>query len=286
MSRTPELVDMAFIGDRLVDTARSLGVHPRLMATAMIPMIEEQFPLTRQIECTACVMGHKQSAFLGLAKRLGIRRIILEKSGDPSLDPSTIAQVLEEKDFEVGVADFSQGTLEGIKSTARGLDSAAKGEKLAGKYEEELGRAWDILPANLNKRILVLLGLNLPGNPDDLLLVEEPGMTVDGTILSPCGCTNVGSAIKKAGGPTDDQPMRLIETLDGLEGAAPDMIALTGNPSPGLLAIHEYILRHPKAGEIPAIANQAIFSLPHCCEAEPMALPRTLLRWSRALESV
>ncbi len=285
MSRTPELVNIAMIGDRLVTTAGELGVHPSLMATALTPMIEDRFPLSRQIECTACVMGPKQSAFLGLAKRLGITRIVLEKSPDPRLDAATIASKVEEEGFDVEVADFSGTTLQGIVDTGRILDRGKRAKKIADKYETEMGNAFDRLPDNLGKRVLILLGLPWPGKATSLLLVEEESQA-DEMILTPCGCVNVGHGIPKTGDPTDDHPIRVIKNLDGLMEAAPDMIALTGDAAPGLAAIRNFVKQHPQAAQLPAIANHAVFSLPHCCEGEPLALPGTLRSWCRALEAV
>jgi hypothetical protein len=37
---------------------------------------------------------------------------------------------------------------------------------------------------------------------------------------------------------------------------------------------------------VPAIANHAIFSLPHCCEGDPLELPFALERWSEILRNI
>jgi hypothetical protein len=89
MPANPKLINTAFIGDRLANTARALGVYPSLMATAITPMTETCYPVTRQIECTSCVMGTKQNVFVSAARKMGIKRMILERSPDPELEPSS-----------------------------------------------------------------------------------------------------------------------------------------------------------------------------------------------------
>lgn len=283
ITATPDMVNEAFIGDRLVDTARAIGVFPSLMATAMIPMIENDFPVTRQIECTSCVMSRKQKAFISVARKMGIEKMVLEKSPDPGLDPSTIAQDLEEQGFQIEIADFSTGTLPGILDTARVLDRGKAGEKTAAKYEKKLNQAKKALPQNLGKKVLVLLGMRQPGTDKDFLLVEEHG-SFEQAVLAPTGCTNVAGMIKKTGEPTDDYDIRVIHNLDGLVEAAPDFIALTCEAGPGLVAIRKYVTAHPKARQVPAISGHAIFNLPHCCGGSPMRLPHTLTQWAKALE--
>ncbi len=277
-----ELLHIAFIGDRLVDTACSLGRHPALMATALIPMIEEKFPLTRQIECTACVMDKKQDRFVRLAQKMGIERIFLEKSPDKNLNPATIAPILGQKGFSVRIADFSQGNVQGILNTGTLLELPEAAQKLAQQYKAELYAARQKLPKNTGKKILVLLGIRNPVKQTVYLLVEDHG-AVNDEILSPAGCENVGQYIREANGITDTEEICLVHSLQGIDKARPDIIVLTGDPGAGLRAVYQHLRLNPEQKKLPVFAEHQIFSLPHCCAAEPMALPQTLCQWAEML---
>lgn len=283
MPAKPKLINTAFIGDRLADTARALDVYPSLMATAITPMIETRFPITRQVECTSCVMGPKQSAFVSVARKMGIKKMIIERSPDPDLEPSAIAGDIKALGFEVDITDFSRGTQIGILETARALGLEKRGEKAAARYETDLDLAQKNLPRDLGKKVLSLMGMSgtYRGEWQEFLLVEERGL-FENAVLAPAGCTNVGGCIHRSGSHTDKYDIRVIESLDGLMEANPDLIALTCEAGPGLMAIRQYIASHPEAAEVPAIANHAVFNLPHCCNGSPMGLPHALERWGKA----
>lgn len=277
-----KFVNMAFLGDRLVDTAHHLGIHPSLMATAHTPMIEKKLPLSRQVECTACALGRERSAFFGIAKKMGITRVLLEKNNFGEVDASKGESAVKELGFEVDIIDFTNGIETAIKETCRIFDMDKYWENYVKKYKKSLDKAYSLLPSGLNKRILVLLGMVQNDLKKEFLLVEESG-GVNDILLDPLGCTNVSEFIEADKIQEDRHDIRVVNSLSGLVEAAPDMIALTCDPSPGLKAINRIIKENPAALNVPAIANHAVFSLPHCCHSEPMELPFVLESWADAL---
>ena len=281
-----EFVNTAFLGDRLVDTARFLGFHPTLMATAHTPMLETKMPVSRQIECTACVLGAESNAFFGTAKKMGINKILLEKNNyKGEVDASEGEGFIRDLGFEVEVLDFTQGIETAVKETGRALGIERKASVYIEKYNKSLEKASSLLPANLDKRILVLLGLVHRDYDNEFLLVEEAG-GVDDFIINPSGCINVSKYI----GPDDEQKekqeIRVVNGLSGIIEAAPDMIALTCEAGPGLKALNRIASECSEVRNIPAIKNQAVFSLPHCAHAEPMERPYVLEAWADVLARI
>ncbi len=281
-----EFINTALLGDRLVDTARFLGFHPSLMATAHTPMIEIKMPVSRQIECTACVLGAESKAFFGTAKKMGISRVLLERNNnEDEIDASKGADFIRELGFDVEIVDFTQGVENSVKETCRALGVERKAQVYIDRYNKDLEKASSLIPEKLNKRVLVLLGMTNNGFDKEFLLVEEAG-GVNDLILNPSRCLNVGEFIEPDQENKETHFIRVVEGLSGIVEAAPDMIALTCDASPGLKALNCFASKNPEILKVPAIAKQAVFSLPHCCHTEPMERPAVLEVWAEALARI
>ena len=279
-------MNIAFLGDRLVDTARFLGVHPSLMATAHTPMIETKMPVSHQIECTACVLGAESKAFFGTAKKMEISKVLLEKNNyEGEIDASRGEEFIRDLGFDVEVLDFTKGVETSLKETCRALGIERKADVYIDRYNKSLEKAEALIPGNLNKRILVLLGMTNYGFDKEFLLVEGSG-GINDIILNPAGCTNVSELIEAVDDQNDKQDFRVVDSLSGIIEAAPDMIALTCDPAPGLKALNSFTAEHPEIIDIPALSKNAVFALPHCCNTEPMERPYIIESWSEALSRI
>jgi hypothetical protein len=280
-----EYQNIAIIGDRVVDTARWIGVHPSLMATASIPMIETIMPLSRQVECTACVLGRKRSAFFGVARKMGISKVILEHNDSVEINPSDSRGAILEMGFDVEIVDFSGDVENGIRDTCRVLGKEKRVQKIILQYQKSLKRAHELASWKADCRVLVLLGIINSATGEEFLLAEDSG-ALDSEIFEKMGCMNVSPMVGTPIEYSQSESIRLVRDLVGLEEAAPDLIALTCSPVPGLKAIGEYIKKAGTVSNVPALKNHAILALPHCCETEPIQLPMVIEAWVDALSRV
>lgn len=280
MKQQPTLVDSIFIGDRVVDVCGAIGVYCKAMVTGTVPMIEERYPFSRQLECVLCIMGEKRSCLYHAAKSLNTGHIVLENSGEET-NPAAMAGELRERGYSVDVIDFTGPVREALRQAGALFAREEMAEKRASRYEKELEEARAAMPRNLDMRVLVLMGLSHPRRPESYLLAELPGGDADELILKPGGCVSVGEALAENG------PMGLgfakLDGLDALAEAAPDMIALVCDASVGQQALHRALLANPALASVPALARQAIFSLPSCSQGAPVGIPGVMRRWTQAL---
>ncbi len=284
MRINPQMINAVFVGDQLVDTASSLGIYSRAMSTSIIPMIETKYPCCALIECTRCVMTVKHKFFIKIVEKMAVERIVLEDNGNEALNPASMAGDLRQKGFQVDVVDFSSGILNALAQAGRIFNREKEAQKVVLEYEKDMQAVQALMNRNLGKRVLVLLGITNPHYKDGCLLVEDPDTDVDKKILSPLGCINVGNyCMKTSENCPQDTPIRLIDSLEGIQEAAPDIIALTGDPSPAMLALNLFVNTSRDADNVPAIRSQAIFTLPNCNPGEPLSQPKIQKLWCDAL---
>lgn len=285
MNRAIEYQNVALIGDRVVDAARWIGVHPSLMATAHIPMIEAKMPVSRQVECTACVLGRRRSAFFGAARRMGIARVVVERNAGDDINPYESVDMVRSQGFSVDVADFSHGVENGIREMCAILGKSHRSRERVATYRTALTNAQERLQQIRGCRVLALMGIVYPVSGDEYLLTEDAG-ALDEFILAPSACVNVSGLVGSRDESQEEQDIRVVHDIDGIVEAAPDLIALTCSPVPGLKAVHTRIAANPRLLDVPALTNHALFSLPHCCESEATELPATITRWVDAIQRV
>ncbi|NJB67898.1 ABC-type Fe3+-hydroxamate transport system substrate-binding protein [Desulfobaculum xiamenense] len=278
----PTLLNSIFVGDRVADVARALGCYPKAMIGGQVPMVERAYPFAEQLECILCVMGPKRKLLYKAYEKMGIEYVVLENSGDEP-NPASIAPELEAKGLRARTIDFTHGIPHAIEEAGRVFGREKAAAKLLRTYEKDIATIDAPQPA-LGKRVLVLLGIANPEFSRRFLLIEAPGCHLDDVVLRPLGCENVGQPLID---PDREIVMEGVQTIEGpllLEKIAPDVIALTGDALTGQLAIREALARCPSlAHSVPALKNQAVYALPHCCSAEPLSHPANFGIWKEAL---
>ncbi|MUM76735.1 hypothetical protein GKC30_03695 [Pseudodesulfovibrio sp. F-1] len=282
MKNMPIMVNSIFIGDKVVDVCSAIGIYCKAMSTGAVPMIETRYPFSKQMECTLCIMGQKRKLLYSTAKRLETKHIVLEKSGD-SNSPSQMSQELRELGYTVDILDFTQSVSAAILQAGEIFGRKKIALERADTYEKEMTKAQDAMPKSLGKKVLVLMGLSHRKASDTYLLVENSEGDIDNLILRPAGCISSGDDLAK--GDIRGMGFTVINTLEGLESVAPDVIALLGDTFVPQMAIRRLLVSNPAASHIPAIANQAVFSLPHCSPGAPVSIPESMQRWAEALGS-
>lgn len=279
MQRQPGMVDSIFIGDRVVDVCASIDIYCKAMSTGIVPMIETRYPFSLQMECTLCIMGDKRALLHRTAQKNGLTHVVLEET-DSAVNPASMAEELSGQGFVVDVIDFKQGVAGAIRQAGSIFNRQKIAEKRAAQYEKELAEARGMLPRKRQLRVLVLMGLSHHKRRGDYLLVERSGGDVDASVLQPAGCVSVGDHL--AQGQWADLGFTLIDTLDALDEAAPDMIALLGDTFVPQKFLQHYSATHCES-TVPALRNHAVFTLPDCSLGAPVAIPDALQRWTAAL---
>ena len=280
MKQQPTLSNSIFIGDKVVDVCSAIGVYCKAMSTSTVPMIEERYPFSKQMECTLCIMGEKRKLLYYTAKKLNINHIVLEENASKP-NPAAMADELTALGYTVDIINFNGPLQEAIRQAGAIFGREKIAEQRASQYEKEMAKALPLMPQALNKRVLVLMGLSHKYLDNTYLLVETSGGDADKLILKPTGCFSVGDELAK--GDKDGLGVTVIDNLSCLGAANPDIIALLGDPYIPQLAIKRQLAATPKLAEIPAIANQSIFHLPDCSPGAPVNIPNVMRRWAEAL---
>jgi len=282
MKMYPTLADSIFIGDRVVDVCGELGVYCKAMSTGIIPMIEEVYPFSHQMECTACIATAKRKLLYYTAKKMNVNHIVLEKSGG-HLDPADMADELREQGYQIDIVDFTHSVSEAVRQAGELYDRQKLADKVIKRYESSMETALAGLPKDLDKRVLVLMGMSNFEVGAEYLLAEQSGGDVDEYILKPTGCTTVGEHVRGEG--STGLGFTVIDDLEKLGDANPDFIAFLCDSYIPQKAVHKALKANPELADVPAIRDRAFFSLPHCSSGAPLKIPDGIIRWSDALRS-
>ena len=280
MKLQPTMADSVFIGDKVVDVCGAVGVYCKAMSTGTVPMIEERYPFSRHMECVLCIMGEKRKLLHYTAKKMSINHIVLENNGSTA-NPANMADELVDHGYSVDVIDFNGSVSDAIRQAGVIYSRDKLAEKRAAQYEKELEEAQSLMPRDLNKKVLVLMGLSHKNYDRSFLMVENSGGDADELVLKPTGCVSVGDNV--ATGDTVGLGFTVVDSLEGLDVAAPDVIALLGDAYVPQLTLKKMIAADPDLLKVPAFANQAIFVLPDCSSGAPVKIPGAMLRWAEAL---
>jgi ABC-type Fe3+-hydroxamate transport system substrate-binding protein len=86
-----------------------------------------------------------------------------------------------------------------------------------------------------------------------------------------------------ADGERPDKGHVILRGLDGLVGAAPDIIVVTGDADAFQRLLARELKREPRLHDVPAVRNAAVYNLPRYVDSGVIEYPQTLLRWASAL---
>ena len=122
----PRRIKAIMVGDRLVDIAYNLGVLPEAMSVrcSMWPMCKQLMSASQVLGCPKCIVDKNPTIVSDMAKKRGIKRIIIEKHQNfciykPEVRPANVVPLLKGKGLTIEYVDFSQGLESAIRQAAK-----------------------------------------------------------------------------------------------------------------------------------------------------------------------
>ncbi|WP_243546304.1 ABC transporter substrate-binding protein [Pseudodesulfovibrio tunisiensis] len=287
----PQKIRAIMIGDRLVDVALKLGVIPEAMSVrASIWSKGDQLRLATQLlGCPNRVTVKEPETVPNYMKTHGITRVIIERNEKfclyfPKVKPESAAELVKDiPGVTVEFVDFGQGVAPAIMQTARLLNVEEHGRRVVAEYEKQMAKVEKNMPKGLGKRVLILNGNYSDLSGKGFVRIEAPGGYSDQYILTPLGCRNAADAMIS-------DTMKITKghvsggRLRGLAKANPDVIVATGDAFAVQLALKKAIARNPELSQIPAIRNNAVYSLPFYGDSGVLEYPHIFRQWSQALQ--
>jgi len=288
--KAPERIPAVFIGDRLVDVAYNLGFVAEGMSLrcGLWPKCKQLRVASQVLGCPRCIVAKRPNALPDFIKAKGIKRMIVEKTPRfciymPDVSPEKAVPLVKDLDVEIQYVDFGQGVPSAIRQAAALLGVPERGEKLAARYEKAYEKAVQAIPqGGLGRRVVIINGTFQPSTGKTFLRVEAPGGYADQYILAPLGCENVGDALYKPGTAVSKGHV-MIRKLKGLVQARPDVIVMTGDATGVQMALAKALADHPELAEVPALRDQAVYSLPPYVDSGVIEYPQVFKRWLYAL---
>lgn len=282
MQFDPILFNGISMGDRVIELGHKLAFYTKIHIGGEIPMIERDYPFTKQLECIACALGPKRKLLYSTYKKLQGEGVILEDNGREQYNPASIQAELEEEGMKTSTIIFSEGDYAAIEYAGQAFQLEKRAEKFLKKYTKDRDKIAQTKEA-FHCSVVVLLGIMNPTTYEGYLFLEVPESASDKHLLQVFGTHNVANEMM-----TDEEihldGIQRIYNLDNLERAKPDIIILTGEPRIGQNAIREQIKKNPGlVQEVPALSNQKIVSLPHYCLAKIYRYPEIFEQWKVAL---
>ena len=289
--------DLLIIGDRLIDVAYHLGVIPAAMSArgGIWPLARDLGRRSsRLLGCPNCVVKRNPTAIPDAVRKLGIRRILFEKSPEfclyrPHATPESVIRHLESTGMLNGMGvtidavDFGKGIVSAIRQTGTLLDRPNAAEALIHRYEDRLTAVKASIPRNpVPASIAVFNGVYQHDTGKAFVRLEKPGGYSGRFLLAPLGLVDVGDRVV-AEGTTADMGLVPLRRLDGLLRAAPDIIVVTGDPDAFQRLLARETKRRPALRDIPAVRNAAIYALPRYVDSGVIEYPDILRRWAAAL---
>ncbi|MDL1959429.1 MAG: ABC transporter substrate-binding protein [Deltaproteobacteria bacterium] len=290
-AKTPEKIKTIIIGDRVVDIAYNLGVIPEAMVVrcAMWPLCKNRLKaMIQPLGCPNCVTLKRKTIVPETAGKLGIKQIIIEKHPNyclykPEVKPENVVPLLAGKGLTIEYVDFSEGLESAIRQTAKLVGRESGADSLIESYNKAMVKAKGALPEKKPaKKVLIIAGVYQPQTGKTFLRVEMPGGYSDRFLLDPLGCINVGDALKRPKTKVDKGHF-IIRKLDGLIKAKPDVIIMTGDAFAVQKVLSVQTKNYPNLAAVPAIRNQAIYSLPFYADSSVIEYPAILRQWTVAL---
>lgn len=294
----PERVPIVMVGDRLVNVAWHLGVVPEAMS------IRGDFwtfgrtlakTTTTILGCPNYIVKKHPEMVPQVLRETGIDTVLVEKTVPfdrikPQRDPMKLLPVLakagvaDELGTKIEVIDFTGDLDAAIRQVGAALDREEAAEKLVAKRAEELEAVLDLLPLQGPiPRVVVLDGTFMRETGKAFVRVHLPGAYTDDFLLAPLGAENVGAALAKEG----EKGFAMLPRLDKLAEVQPDVIVMTGDSDAVQRKLAEAVKRNPgMVTAVPALARNAVLSLPAYYDSEVIEYPAVLGRWATAFASL
>lgn len=275
------------IGDRLVDTAHSLGVVPSAMAVrcALWPLCDTLKSSVQVLGCPNCLLKKKAVPLFKYAKAHGIKQVLIEKSSQfceymPDLELEEIGALLKAKGYDVKYVDFSQGLEKAVNQIAELTGTKDKAVKAMENYLKEMDKTRAFIASNtFVKKVVIIRGTYQAGSGKTFLRIEAPQGYADKFLLDPLGVKNAGNLAVPKGKAVSKGHIQ-VRKLKGLIEAAPDAIIMTGDAMAVQKAICRAVKQTPALAEVPALRDHALFSLPGYVDGSVMEYPGILKQWA------
>jgi len=279
-----EKQNIVVIGDRVVDIAYNLGVHPAAMGVrcSIWPLCDKIKMLAKPLGCPECLINAKQDNLTDFISKNNVKLVIIEKSEPfcilkPDVKPTDVAPALKGLDVKVEYVDFSKGIEDAIAQTAALLGKEKAGQDLAAAYAKaSADLEAKIAQGKPGKRVVVLNGVYQPETTKTFIRVELPGGYSDKFILGPLGCQNVGDGLVPKG-QTPDKGHVTIRKLDALATIQPQAIVITGDGAAVQKALAATVAKHPELGRTP------VYCLPLYIDSSVIERPQIVGKWLWAL---
>jgi ABC-type Fe3+-hydroxamate transport system substrate-binding protein len=295
-SPPPEKIKAIIIGDRVVDIAYNLGVLPEAMSVrgALWPMASKLKTASQILGCPRFIVESTPTIVPETAKRLGIKRIIIEKHPQfwlyrPEVKPANVVPLLKGMDLTIEYVDFAQGLESAIHQTAKLIGRESKADALIERYNKTLGKTEMGLPkAPLGKKVIIFSGIYQSTTGKTFLRVEAPGGYSDRFLLEQLGCVNVGDCFKPSTGKAAKGHYMVRKkqgrmAFDPMIAVDPDVIIMTGDALSVQKSLASYLKINPELAQVKALKNAALYSLPFYADSSVIEYPAILAKWVGAL---
>ncbi len=275
------------IGDKILDITRALGYAPLALGTQCTSKAARRFgSQSIAAGCPGKLFRNNSTSFNAFCKKHNLSHLVIEKRMTLcSSSNETFSEKLGiDKGITISQIDFSQGIPQAIEETAQVLGCPQKGKRLAARYAKRLASVQAGLTPSLHgKRVLILYGTYNRTNAK--AFVQAQGSAgPEQQILNDLGMMN--AAAQMAANPSD-LPKRsfMVTRLKHLEKARPDYIVILGHTFAAQKELSRWVQRHPQHTHlVPAIANNAIFTLPPVGNRGLLRYPETLKLWNWAMQ--
>lgn len=295
-SPPPEKIKAIMVGDRVVDIAYNLGALPEAMSVrgSLWPMASKLKTGSQILGCPRCIVERTPTIVPETAKRLGIKRIIIEKHPHfclymPQVKPANVVPLLEGTGLTIDYVDFSQGIESAIRQTAKLIGREFKADALIERYNTALTKAEMSLPkAPLGKKVIIFSGTYQAATGKSLVRVEAPGGYSDRFFLERLGCINVGDCFKPSTGEAAKGHYMVRKkqgriVFDPVITVDPDVIIMTGDALAVQKSLAGYLKINPELAKVKALKNAAFYSLPFYADSSVIEYPAILAKWAAAL---
>lgn len=286
-SKVSEQIPVIMVGDRLVDTAHSLGVVPAAMSVrcSMWPMCDKLKSSVQVLGCPGCLFKKKLAPLFKYGEKHGIKKVLIEKSRDfcaykKELDLEKIGDLAKSGGYEVSYVDFSQGLDQAMHNTAELIGQKHKAAPAMEKYRQAMEETRKFIKnKTFVKNVIIIRGTYQAASGKTFLRIESPNGYADKFMLEPLGIKNVGQ-LAVSQGKTPSKGHIQVRKLTGLIAAAPDAIIMTGDAKAVQKAIHRAVKKNPALAGVPALKAHALFSLPGYVDSSVMEYPGVLKQWA------
>ncbi|PIE70007.1 MAG: hypothetical protein CSA22_10145 [Deltaproteobacteria bacterium] len=282
-----EQMPVIMVGDRLVDVAHKLGVVPMAMSVrcSMWPLCDQLKSSVKALGCPGCLLKKKAKPLFTYGDTHGIKRVFIENSKQfcmykSEINAKKIGSLLKKNGYEITYVDFTNGLAPAVKQTAALIGKTDQAAEVIAAYETALEKTRAFIKGKtFAKTVVIIRGTYQKDSGKAFTRIEVPGGYADTFLLDPLGVKNVGHLAAPEGKKPSKGHIQ-VRKLNGLITAAPDAIILTGDALAVQKALYQALKKYPALANVPALKQQALFSLPGYVDSSVLEYPDILKQWA------